>query len=47
MATPARLAALEQIGVLTKVQSRWQKNPPSRVVPSFLAAAALVAASDA
>ena len=46
-ATPAQLAALEQIGVLTKAQSRWPKNPPSRVVPSFLAAAALVAASDA
>lgn len=46
-ATPAQLAAIEQIGVLTKAQSRWPKNPPSRVVPSFLAAAALVAASDA
>jgi DNA-binding transcriptional LysR family regulator len=46
-ATPAQLATLEQIGVLTKARSRWPKNPPSRVVPSFLAAAALVAASDA
>ena len=46
-ATPAQLAALEQIGFLTKAQSRWPKNLPSRVVPSFLAAAALVATSDA
>jgi DNA-binding transcriptional LysR family regulator len=46
-ATPVQLADLEQIGVLTKARSRWPKNPPSRVVPSFLAAAALVAASDA
>lgn len=54
--TPARLAALEHIAVasqrakldeLTKPRRGRRWRPPSRVVPSFLAAAALVRASDA
>ncbi|HEY0462998.1 MAG TPA: LysR family transcriptional regulator [Polyangiaceae bacterium] len=52
----ARLAALEQIAVasqraklaeLTKPKRGRRARPPSRIVPSFLAAAALVRASDA
>lgn len=46
-ATPAQLAALEEIGVMTKPQTHWPKTLPSRIVPSFLAAAALVRTSDA
>lgn len=54
--TPARLAALEHIAVasqrakleeLTKPKRSRGWRPPSRIVPSFLAAAALVRASDA
>lgn len=54
--TPARLAALEHIAVasqrakfeeLTKPRRGRRWRPPSRIVPSFLAAAALVRASDA
>lgn len=53
---PARLAALEHIAVasqrakleeLTKPRRGRRWRPPSRIVPSFLAAAALVRASDA
>jgi len=53
---PARLAALEHIAVasqrakleeLTKPRRGRRSRPPSRIVPSFLAAAALVGASDA
>jgi len=53
---PARLAALENIAVasqraklaeLTKPRRGRRWRPPSRIVPSFLAAAALVRASDA
>lgn len=53
---PARLAALEHIAVasqrakleeLTKPRRARGWHPPSRIVPSFLAAAALVRASDA
>jgi len=53
---PARLAALEHIMVasqrakleeLTKPGRGRRWRPPSRIVPSFLAAAALVRASDA
>jgi DNA-binding transcriptional LysR family regulator len=52
----ARLAALEHIAVasqrakleeLTKPRRGQRSRPPSRIVPSFLAAAALVRASDA
>ena len=52
----ARLAALEHIAVasqrgkleqLTKPRRGRRARPPSRIVPSFLAAAALVRASDA
>ena len=54
--TPARLATLEHIAVasqrakleeLTKPRRGRRARPPSRIVPSFLAAAALVRASDA
>jgi DNA-binding transcriptional LysR family regulator len=54
--TPARLAALEHIAVasqrakfeeLTKPRRGRRSPPPSRIVPSFLAAAALVRGSDA
>jgi DNA-binding transcriptional LysR family regulator len=54
--TPARLAGLEHIAVasqrakfeeLTKPRRGRGWRPPSRIVPSFLAAAALVRASDA
>ncbi|MEO8180729.1 MAG: LysR family transcriptional regulator [Deltaproteobacteria bacterium] len=54
--TAARLSALDQIAVasqraklegLTKPRRRQRTPPPSRIVPSFLAAAALVRASDA
>lgn len=54
--TPARLAELEHIAVasqrakleeLTKARRGRRGRPPSRIVPSFLAAAALVRASDA
>ena len=54
--TPARLAALEHIAVasqrakfeeLTKARRGRRWRPPTRIVPSFLAAAALVRASDA
>jgi DNA-binding transcriptional LysR family regulator len=53
---PAHLAALENIAVasqrakleeLTKPKRGRRSRPPSRIVPSFLAAAALVRASDA
>ena len=53
---PAHLAALENIAVasqrakleeLTKPRRGRRSRPPSRIVPSFLAAAALVRASDA
>jgi len=53
---PARLAELEHIAVasqrakleaLTKPRRARRWRPPSRIVPSFLAAAALVRASDA
>lgn len=53
---PARLASLEHIAVasqrakfeeLTKPRRDRRWHPPSRIVPSFLAAAALVRASDA
>jgi DNA-binding transcriptional LysR family regulator len=53
---PSRLATLEHIAVvsqrakleeLTKPKRGRRSRPPSRVVPSFLAAAALVRASDA
>ena len=53
--TPARLSALEHIAVasqrakleeLTKPRRARRWRPPSRIVPSFLAAAALVRASD-
>ena len=53
---PARLSALEHIAVasqrakleeLTKPRRGRRWRPPSRIVPSFLAAAALVRASDA
>lgn len=53
---PARLATLEHIAVasqrakleeLTKPSRRRRWRPPSRIVPSFLAAAALVRASEA
>jgi DNA-binding transcriptional LysR family regulator len=53
---PARLAALEHIAVasqrgklaeLTKPRRGRRSRPPSRIVPSFLAAAALVRSSDA
>jgi DNA-binding transcriptional LysR family regulator len=53
---PDRLAALEYIAVasqrakleeLTRPQRRPRRRPPSRIVPSFLAAAALVRESDA
>lgn len=53
---PDRLAALDQIAVasqrakleeLTRPQRRQRRRPPSRIVPSFLAAAALVRDSDA
>jgi len=52
----ARFAAMEQIAVasqrakfeeLTKPRRGRRSRPPSRIVPSFLAAAALVRASDA
>jgi DNA-binding transcriptional LysR family regulator len=52
----ARLAALENIAVasqrakleeLTRPRRRQKHRPPSRIVPSFLAAAALVRDSDA
>ena len=54
--TPAQLAALEHIAVasqraklleLTQPRRGRRARPPSRIVPSFLAAAALVRASDA
>ncbi|HYQ04777.1 MAG TPA: LysR family transcriptional regulator [Polyangiaceae bacterium] len=54
--TPARLAKMEHIAVatqrakfeeLTKPRRSRRWHPPSRIVPSFLAAAALVRASDA
>lgn len=54
--TPARLAAMDQIAVatqraklqeLTRPKRSRAWRPPSRIVPSFLAAAALVRASDA
>lgn len=54
--TPARLSELEHIAVasqrakleeLTKPKRGRSWRPPSRIVPSFLAAAALVGASDA
>jgi DNA-binding transcriptional LysR family regulator len=54
--TPARLATLEHIAVasqrakleeLTKPKRGRRWRPPARIVPSFLAAAALVRASDA
>ncbi|HWL86118.1 MAG TPA: LysR family transcriptional regulator [Polyangiaceae bacterium] len=49
--TPERLAALELIAVKTKTRSNEKpvKNqpPPSRVVPSYLAAVSLVRESDA
>jgi DNA-binding transcriptional LysR family regulator len=54
--TAARLAALDQIAgasqrakldELTRPRRRQRNPPPSRIVPSFLAAAALVRASDA
>lgn len=54
--TPARLATLELIAVasqraklseLTQPQRSRRSRPPSRIVPSFLAAAALVRTSDA
>jgi DNA-binding transcriptional LysR family regulator len=54
--TPSRLAALEHIAVasqrakleeLIKPKRGRGRRPPSRIVPSFLAAAALVRASDA
>jgi len=54
--TPARLSKLEHIAVasqrakleeLTKPRRNRRWRPPSRIVPSFLAAAALVRASDA
>lgn len=54
--TSVRLAALENIAVasqrakleeLTKPRRGRRSRPPSRIVPSFLAAAALVRASDA
>src|SRR6478735_11818688 len=54
--TPARLAQFEHIAVasqrakfeeLTKPRRSRRWRPPSRIVPSFLAAAALVRASDA
>jgi DNA-binding transcriptional LysR family regulator len=53
---PARLATLEHIAVasqrakleeLTKPRRGRRWRPPSRIVPSFLAAAALVRANDA
>jgi DNA-binding transcriptional LysR family regulator len=53
---PDRLAALDQIAVatqrakldeLTRPRRRQRRRPPSRIVPSFLAAAALVRDSDA
>jgi DNA-binding transcriptional LysR family regulator len=53
---PARLAGLEHIAVasqrakfeeLTKPKRGRRSRPPSRIVPSFLAAAALVRANDA
>src|SRR5207253_2020560 len=53
--TPARLATLEHIAVasqrakleeLTKPRRGHRSHPPSRIVPSFLAAAALVRAND-
>jgi DNA-binding transcriptional LysR family regulator len=52
----ARIAALDQVAVasqrakldeLTRPRRRQRRPPPSRIVPSFLAAAALVRASDA
>jgi DNA-binding transcriptional LysR family regulator len=55
-APAARLAAFDQIAVasqrakldeLTRPRRRQRTPPPSRIVPSFLAAAALVRASDA
>jgi DNA-binding transcriptional LysR family regulator len=54
--TPERLAALDCIAVasqrakfeeLSKPRRRARRHPPSRIVPSFLAAAALVRDSDA
>lgn len=54
--TPAALASLDQIAVasqrakleeLTKAKRGRRSRAPSRIVPSFLAAAALVRASDA
>ena len=54
--SPARLAALEHIAVasqrakleqLTKPKRGRRSRPPNRIVPSFLAAAALVQAGDA
>lgn len=53
---PDRVAALDQIAVasqrakleeLTRPRRRQRRRPPSRIVPSFLAAAALVRDSDA
>jgi DNA-binding transcriptional LysR family regulator len=53
---PDRLAVLDQIAVasqrakleeLTRPRRRQRRRPPSRIVPSFLAAAALVRDSDA
>jgi DNA-binding transcriptional LysR family regulator len=53
---PARLAALDHIAVasqrakldeLIRPRRRQRQRPPSRIVPSFLAAAALARASDA
>jgi len=54
--TPDRLAALDNIAVasqrakleeLTRPRRRQRRPPPSRIVPSFLAAAALVRNTDA
>lgn len=54
--TPAQLATLDHIAVasqrakleeLTRPRRRQRRRPPSRIVPSFLAAAALVRDSDA
>ncbi|WP_394844749.1 LysR family transcriptional regulator [Pendulispora brunnea] len=54
--SPKRLTALEEVAVATKTRreealrklpSRQRGRPPSRIVPSFLAAASLVRESDA